>query len=98
MRWLLMLGLVACGGKEEDSDTDVESNNDDPCASGPASVELGRTNNGTFSPLEDGDTIDITDAPRRDIIRHNYHYFNSKIAEDMRLLLAEGKRAAERPV
>lgn len=43
------------------------------------------------------ESIDISNAPRRDIYGHNYHYFNSRITDDMRILLTEGTRADGRP-
>lgn len=53
---------------------------------------------GEYLTLFDGvETIDITQAPRRDIYGHNYHYFNSRVIQDLEQLLIEGRRAARRP-
>ena len=53
---------------------------------------------GEFLTLFEGvETVDISNAPRRDIYGHNYHYFNSRITDDMRILLTEGTRAGDRP-
>lgn len=53
---------------------------------------------GEYLTLFDGvETIDISNAPRRDIYGHNYHYFNSRITDDMKILLTEGTRAGGRP-
>ena len=53
---------------------------------------------GEYLILFDGvETIDISNAPRRDIYGHNYLYFNSRITSDMRILLTQGARAGERP-
>ena len=53
---------------------------------------------GEFLTLFDSvETIDITEAPRRDIYGHNYHYFNDRVIQDLRKLLINGYRAAARP-
>jgi len=53
---------------------------------------------GEYLMLFDGvETIDISNAPRRDIYGHNYHYFNPRITDDVRILLTEGTRAGGRP-
>jgi pimeloyl-ACP methyl ester carboxylesterase len=53
---------------------------------------------GEHLTLYDGvETIDISNAPRRDIYGHNYHYFNGRIAGDMQILLSTGARAGLRP-
>ena len=53
---------------------------------------------GSYLTLFDGvETIDITDAPRRDIYGHNYHYFNDRVITDLRQLLTVGDRAKVRP-
>lgn len=53
---------------------------------------------GDFLTLFEGvETVDISEAPRRDIYGHNYHYFNPRVISDMRTLLTVGTRAGERP-
>lgn len=53
---------------------------------------------GEFLTLFEGvETVDISEAPRRDIYGHNYHYFNPRVISDMRILLTAGTRAGERP-
>ena len=53
---------------------------------------------GEFLTLFEGvETIDITAVPRRDSYRHNYHYFNERVIDDLSLLLTRGVRAGKRP-
>jgi esterase/lipase superfamily enzyme len=52
---------------------------------------------GEFLTLFEGvETIDISAVPRRDIYRHNYHYFNERVIEDLSQLLTGGVRAGKR--
>lgn len=52
---------------------------------------------GEYLTLFDGvETVDVTDAPQRDIYGHNYHYFNDRVISDLRQLLTAGTRASVR--
>ena len=51
----------------------------------------------TLMLFEGIETIDVSEVPQRDIYGHNYHYFNERVIADLRHLLTEGARAAERP-
>ena len=53
---------------------------------------------GEYLTLFEGvETVDISDAPQRDIYGHNYHYFNDRVITDLRQLLTAGTRASGRP-